>query len=95
VSDQLHLQFWDFENAPANLRRAVPLPYMGGWVGFIPPGRPSEVAEVVLAFLNLSGFAFICCGMRDGCIILAGPHLAGAGVRPSEIGSGPLNSECR
>lgn len=82
MTDRLIIQFWDFEDAPADLRRGIPLPYAGGWVALIPSGRSSEVAETLLAFLNSSGLSFICCETEEDGAVLAGPHRSGHDACP-------------
>lgn len=74
MSDHHLLQFWDFEDAPANLKRFVPRSYAGGWVGFISSGRSSEVLAILVALMKSSGFRFVCCETGDG-VVIAGPHV--------------------
>lgn len=68
------LQLWEFEDAPANLRRVVPKAYPGGWLAFICPGGATELAESLMTRWSLSGFPIVRGEIEDGGIVLAGPH---------------------
>jgi hypothetical protein len=74
MSHQHTVQFWDFETAPLVLQRVIPLPYKGGWIGFIPAGHPNELMATVLGFLIDSGLCFVCCGTGEGYLVVAGPQ---------------------
>jgi hypothetical protein len=70
------LHLWEFENAPARLRRHVPVAYSGGWLAFICPGSADDLVENLVTRWSSSESPVVRCEIEDGGIILAGPHPA-------------------
>jgi hypothetical protein len=67
------LTFWEFEDAPAELRRLIPLAYANGWVAFVCSGRADEIVSGLMIVGNLSGLS-VARYETEGGVILAGAH---------------------
>ena len=65
---------WDFEQAPDNLRRLVPMAYAGGWVAFVYPGGAAEIVESLMMRCKAYGFSVVRYDIENGGVVLAGPH---------------------
>lgn len=68
------LHLWEYDNAPANLRRLIPAAYAGGWLAFIRPGTSAHLLESLVARASSTGFPVMRCQIEDGGIVLAGAH---------------------
>ena len=69
------LQMWDFEEAPDNLRRLVPLAYAGGWVALISYESANELADSLMRRCKDSGLSLIRYDLDNAGILLAGHHI--------------------
>lgn len=65
---------WEFEDAPAQLRRLVPQAYAGWWLAFVHPESAEDIVESLVSRCVSSGSAIIRREVEDGGIVLAGPH---------------------
>ena len=66
---------WDFDGAPDNLRRLVPLAYAGGWVALISHESATEIADSLMRRWKDSGLSFIRYDLDNAGILLAGHHI--------------------
>ena len=51
------LQLWEFERAPAKLRRQISQTHSGGWIALISPGGAEDVIEELVSRWLSSGLS--------------------------------------
>lgn len=78
---EIDFQVWEFEEAPADLRRLIAEDFSGGWLALISSSDPSHFARIFTMWWHSAGLPLAQCEAEEGHIVLAGPHPHGHNQR--------------